>query len=242
MADNNIATPKARRKGRARKDIFMLCGGIRHGRLTVVGEAPDKYAGTNHEVRMALCKCDCGKIVEKIAIRIKKGMEPSCGCSQSSIMSIVNTKHGQSERKDFKSPEYRAWTSMNARCYRKTIKCFKDYGGRGIIVCDEWRYSYENFINFMGKRPTSKHSLDRIDWNGNYEPSNCKWSTKKEQAQNKRGVDWIRFEWGGMPVIEISRQYGVSEPWVRRKVREGKMTGEQIIAEIVEGLASLGKT
>lgn len=89
--------------------------------------------------------------------------------------------HGMSN-----TPEYKAWFEMKRRCYNKNRKGYKNYGGRGIKVCDRWLESFENFYEDMGDRPSPNHSLDRIDVNGNYEPSNCKWSDRTEQNYNQR--------------------------------------------------------
>lgn len=94
-------------------------------------------------------------------------------------------KHGHASHKK-PTPEYRAWHSMKDRCYNPNNKYFKDYGGRGIIVCDRWKNSFENFLADLGFRPSNKHSLDRIENNGIYEPSNCRWATKNQQDNNRR--------------------------------------------------------
>ena len=83
------------------------------------------------------------------------------------------------------TPEYTAWRNMKARCYKKSNKDFKNYGGRGICVCDEWLNSYQTFLKDMGRRPSSEHSIDRIDNDGDYKPSNCRWATHTEQNRNK---------------------------------------------------------
>lgn len=123
-----------------------------------------------------LFKCDCGK--EKI-LRvgcIKRGHTKSCGC----LSDKEKTKHGM-----YGTRIYTSWGKMKDRCLNKNNHAYKNYGGRGIKICPEWLNSFENFYRDMGERPEGK-SIDRIDNNGNYEPSNTKWSTPKEQMNNTR--------------------------------------------------------
>lgn len=93
---------------------------------------------------------------------------------------IANFSHGM-----YKSPEYRAWIAMKSRCLNKKNSQYYLYGGRGIKICEQWLCKFENFYKDMGNRPTSSHSLDRIDGDGNYEPNNCRWGTRSEQNRNK---------------------------------------------------------
>lgn len=115
------------------------------------------------------------------------------------------------------TPEYRAWYNMKSRCYTAKLPAYKNYGGRGIRVCDEWLHDFPQFLKDVGKRPSPKHSLDRINVNGNYEPSNCRWVTKDIQIRNTRvrpghktghnGVGWDS-KWGKWRArIHVDRKY-----------------------------------
>jgi len=95
------------------------------------------------------------------------------------------TKHGEG-RTGKQTAEYRIWVTMKQRCSNKKTRGYKNYGGRGITVCERWKESYNNFLEDMGRRPTEKHSIDRINNDGNYEPNNCRWATQKEQYENSR--------------------------------------------------------
>ena len=105
---------------------------------------------------------------------------------------------------NYKLPEYEAWTSMKKRCLGKWHHNYKNYGGRGITICDRWLYSFENFLKDVGKRPTSKHSLDRINNDGNYEPSNCRWATNYIQLNNRRNVHKFLYKGEYRTISELS--------------------------------------
>lgn len=147
--------------------------GNRYGKLTVIGN-PKR----NHDTTYLLCKCDCG--TEKYIRAENLGRTTnSCGCIRSQIMHDRQFKHGQDG-----TPTYRCWVSMRFRCSNPNHHRWKDYGGRGIRVCERWE-SFENFYADMGNRPDG-YSIERINVNGNYEPSNCKWIPLADQSKNRR--------------------------------------------------------
>jgi hypothetical protein len=155
-----------------------------------------------------VCRCDCGKEINTKAYDLKSGHTKSCGCLKSELSSQRFMKHGA--LKAYKrTKEYLIWANMKNRCANPTQASYKNYGARGIKVCARWN-RFENFISDMGKRPSDKHSLDRIDNNGNYAPSNCRWATKEEQVANKRPrIDAILYE--GKSVTQWAKELNIAK-------------------------------
>lgn len=127
--------------------------------------------------------------------------------------------HGES-RRGKRSGEYRSWSAMLTRCYNSKNPTFKWYGARGIKVCARWRFSYVNFLADMGRRPL-RHSLDRIDNNGNYEPSNCRWATPKEQARNQRSSRYITLNGSRKCLAEWAEITGIQRELISTRLQRG---------------------
>jgi hypothetical protein len=156
-----------------RKDLT----GQKFGRLTATRFSHTANMKANWE-----CTCECGSTVVVPAYGLKRKSTQSCGCLHKEILLQNNTKHGLRY-----TPEYSSWCSMKSRCLGGTSGHYKQYYvARGITVCDRWIDSFENFYADMGPKPSPTHSLDRINNDGNYEPSNCRWADKATQSRNQR--------------------------------------------------------
>lgn len=190
---------------------FQDLTGRTFGRLTVIG-----YLGRRHSASYWQCKCSCldGNITEVNGQNLKLGTSTSCGCARREGMSKRRKSHGQS-----KGRIYRCWINMKLRCYDDKEVGYRYYGGRGIAVCKRWLESFENFLADMGQPPTAAHTLDRKDTNASYSPENCKWSTYKEQANNRTnnrlstidGVTRNTAQWSeisGLPPNVIHQRLG----------------------------------
>jgi|SRR6185312_6004164 len=164
--------------------------GKKFGKLTVLYDSGER---SSRNIKW-LCKCDCGNYKNIKGADLLSGNTNSCGCFKIENTKRVNSTHGQSRRNGQRTAEYRAYYALKNRCYNKKCKSYPDYGGRGIKVCDRWLNSFENFFEDMGKKPSANHSIDRINVNGNYEKYNCRWATRKQQANNVRNNILVTYK------------------------------------------------
>lgn len=171
-------------KKREKFDIEKLRG-KRFGRLNIIGESKPRIYLNGIRKTMVLCECECGSVNSYMLNSLKRSNTKSCGCLNKEQTSIRFKTHGQTIGKKFTS-EYRTWAGIKTRTTNPKRDFFKDYGGRGILVCAEWLNSFEQFFADMGKRPSSKHSIERRKVNEGYNKDNCYWATPHEQAANKR--------------------------------------------------------
>lgn len=189
---------------------------IKFNRLTVFSE----NGRNRHGQVLWNCLCDCGNTTKAISAELINGHVKSCGCLYIENVKYGSITHGMCVNK--KSAEYRAWDSMKQRCYNKKVERYHYYGGERVEVCERWLNSFENFFEDMGERPSSLHSLDRFpNKNGNYEPSNCRWATTKQQNSNKRNNKWI--EYGGLKMIHADweRYLGLKPKMVYHYLSKG---------------------
>lgn len=192
--------------------------GRRFGRL-VVG----MYLGRKNHSSAWECLCDCGATVTATSTALRTGNLKSCGCYRRERMAALNLVHGArgGAARAVKPSEYKAWESMRSRCLNEADPGYSRYGGRGITVCERWQDSYEAFLEDMGPKPSARHSLDRIDFDGNYSPENCRWATWHEQARNRSNNRLVEYCGQVMPMVEAAESAGIPYKTVKSRLGHG---------------------
>lgn len=163
---------------------IVITPGMKFARLVVIGPAPDKIQPNGAKAKRSMCQCDCGTIITTHNAGLKSGHTSSCGCLRLERCRDAVTKHGHG-RDGNHSKTYRAWVHMKERCRNPNCISYPNYGARGISVCERWLDSFEHFLADMGESPRGL-TLERVNNDGNYEPSNCTWATRMVQNNNKR--------------------------------------------------------
>ena len=187
----------------------MDLAGQVYGRLTVLSFAGRTASGSTWR-----CLCDCGNAKIVTSSNLRSGATKSCGCLAKECSAERSVTHGMTG-----SVEHRTWTSMLSRCRNPKDHNFRNYGARGIRVCDRWT-KFENFFADMGKRPNNC-SLDRIDNEKGYGPDNCRWAVFVEQASNKRTNHFLTLEGETKTISQWARATGISKVTIRARLRIG---------------------
>lgn len=189
--------------------------GQKFGRLTVISRAEDIINKSGKHIYMWNCICECGKNTVVNSSSLKRGHTKSCGC-------LCGEHHDDSSHKKGKIRLYRIWQDMKQRCTNQNNKNYKNYGARGISVCDEWKNSYTSFKEWaMNNGYAENLSIDRIDVNGNYEPSNCKWSTQEDQANNMRTNRLISFNGETLTLSQWRKRLGFKRGVLEYRLKHG---------------------
>ena len=193
--------------------------GQRFGKLVAVCDI-----GRTNRGRVWNCVCDCGAETTSISTYLKNGHKRSCGCLHAESAKVAGAKqrthgHTAKERKRSAS-EYHAWSSMKSRCFNPNVHSYKRYGARGITVCERWS-DFQNFYEDMGPKPSCKHSLERLDTNGNYEPKNCVWADAFQQASTRTNVRSIEAFGKVMTAAAWSRETGITATVIRNRLDSG---------------------
>jgi len=187
--------------------------GERFGRWLVF--ARHSYATHTQPERWS-CRCDCGTIRNVSVHTLLRGTSVSCGCLRVKLLVDRITTHAQTD-----SPEWFAWQHIIQRCTNPNDPGWDNYGGRGISIFPAWRNDFSAFLAHVGKRPSAKHSIDRIDNDGNYEPGNVRWATAQEQATNTRRNKWLTLNGQTKTQQEWAKHFGISYQSIQKQIKCG---------------------
>lgn len=194
--------------------------GQRFGRLTVVERDEE-----NH--KRWICKCDCGNMTKSDSYMLRHGQIVSCGCYHRELCGDQHRTHGMT-----KSRLYHTLNKMKERCYHPENDNYKWYGGKGITICQEWLNDPQTFIAWaLSHGYADNLTIDRIDSSKNYEPSNCRWITIKEQQRNRCNTVYVEYEGKRMPLVEASELSGIKRCTLAMRLKNG-LTGDELFKEI----------
>lgn len=199
--------------------------GKKFGRLTVIACESYIYP-SGRKARKFICSCSCGNKTSVLLYDLLNKKTRSCKCLSREMSLARSTTHAMS-----KTAEYKIWAGVIKRCTNKNDLAYKLYGMRGITVCERWKNSFENFFADMGMRPSPKHSIDRIDNNGNYEPGNCRWATTKEQSRNTRRTLRIEFNGKVQCVADWAKELGVNRSSLLDRIQKLNWPIEKVLTQ-----------
>lgn len=199
--------------------IDSIAAGTRFGRWTVLGLGDE----SRHGQKRLLCQCECGVVKSCLPGPLLNRKSKSCGCARNE----QRRTHGMSN-----NPVFRAWKGMLRRCNNPKCDQFRNYGARGIAVCDRW-FIFQNFYDDMASTYAPKLELERLDNDLGYSPNNCAWVSRSAQNRNRRVTKWIGTSRGLMLAIDIARIVGVREKTISDRVKRG-WTGERLFLPPIE--------
>lgn len=197
------------------KPLPQMVAGTEHSRLV------NRKSRKSSTVRWATFTCHCGVEFVASVSSVRSGHKRSCGCLRA-MTRLLNRTHGMSG-----TAIYKLWAGMKKRCEDSRYKHYHNYGGRGIRVCERWQ-TFENFYADMGDRPSDRHSLDRIDNNGHYEPENCRWATATEQNRNRRNSRFITANGVTKTMTEWAEELGCDRRLIHVRLSKGWSDQEAI--------------
>ena len=196
--------------------------GNRYGKLVVISKAESKLIGSGKKFTMWLCQCDCGRTKEIMTASLVKGRTQSCGCLQKGGA----IRHGFSNKEKL----YAIWRAIKKRCRLKSDPSYKHYGNCGIDVCEDWFNSYVSFRNWcLSNGYKEGLTIDRIDNNKNYEPTNCRFVTMKEQSNNRNCVKKYEYKGKKYSVTELAEKFNIGVWKLRHRLIKKKWSVEKAL-------------
>lgn len=202
--------------------------GQRFNRLTVIAFERVRPRGG----AVWRCRCDCGNETTTTAHDMRVGHTQSCGCQGRERSAAARRTHGMTG-----TPVYKIWKGIRVRCYNPNSAIYPHYGGRGIVMCDRWRESFEAFFADMGERPPG-HSVERIDNDGPYSPENCEWAAKVTQMNNMRSNHCITYQGKTQSLADWARELGIDYHRLRARIERGVPVERAFSAERLQRKAS----
>lgn len=188
--------------------------GKRFGRLVAIKRGEDELRKDGRHNSTFICQCDCGNIVRVVSSRLKSGNTQSCGCLHKQKTSEINKSHGMRNTRI-----YGIWCRMKQRCYNPNSIDYKEYGGRGISVAEEWKNSFENFMEWsMISGYSDNLTIDRKDNERGYSPDNCQWVSRSIQSNNKRNNRKISFNGKIQNISEWAKETGISRATIAKRI------------------------
>lgn len=224
--------------------------GARFGKLVVLCELPVRKHSSSGTKRWFKCRCDCGEEREVRLGHLRSGHTVSCGGHPNppSPSGLGNMRLANAKRDDYHgmqdSSEYGIWKGMKDRCYSERSRGYKDYGGRGIVVCSGWKSSFNSFFTDVGARPSLDHSIDRRDGNLNYScghceecvangwPANCRWATRAEQRRNARNIRMLEFRGESLCLKDMATKYGMTKTQLHNRLAAGWSLSDALLTPV----------